>query len=67
LSKKILELAQKQKLITNKVILRMRNVFRDEAFRELRSYEEARQVKGQENPLSGLQPGTKAYINAMNQ
>jgi hypothetical protein len=35
LSKKIIELAQKQKLITNSVIKRMRKFFRAEAFKEL--------------------------------
>lgn len=52
LSKKIVELAQKQKIITNKMIKRMRSSFADEAFAELATYEAAKSATPVHKPAS---------------
>lgn len=61
LSKKIVELAQKQKIITNKMIKRMRSTFADEAFAELATYEAAKTA------IPKKSPDSKENMAALNQ
>lgn len=66
LSKRILELAQKQKLITNKVIKQMRTQFRDEAFLELTTYEQKKAQYVDPSDIKTYEEGSKQHKAAQN-